>query len=227
MRKVAAAPGQVSEVLKTLNHLLGGTDLTLLIKAILAAQQKFSHADASHLSEYLTERATGLDAVAAEVAGPSGRAPTHDEREAANKKLKYETNEFMLTLLLEPSMDSAFAAAVVVALQRQIQSTAVSWTKQQRDVREGKIHVLKDPKLLTLSVENLPLPALTNKTPAVQQLLEESRKMMAHPYDGVWWKTAVSNFIKEHPEQMRAEIESRNAGYLLYRKAGDAGGHQH
>ena len=94
-----------------------------------------------------------------------------------------------------------------------------------RDVLEGRSHVLQNTGLFNLKIENVALPALTGKSPAVQALLQESRKFLGHPYDDNWWEAAVKQFIKQHSPQMLSEIEARNAGYLLFRAEGEDGGH--
>ncbi len=220
LRVVGAAPGQTADVLLKLQKLLEGVDLAPLIQGIAAIRGVLKHSAVSNVSGLLNAHANALDAIANAIEGPQGGAPSHDEREAANLKLRQESGDLQWDLIKNPSIDAAFAAAVRIILQRQLESTAVSWTKQQRDVLEGRSHVLQDTKLFNLKTENVTLPGLTNKTPAVQQLLQESRKFLGHPYDDGWWKTTVNQFIQQHPAQMLSEIEARNAGYLLYRTSG-------
>ncbi|MFL5589418.1 MAG: DUF4157 domain-containing protein [Ktedonobacteraceae bacterium] len=222
LRTIANSPGKVSDELDNLRKSLGQVD-NKLIQALQIALQKASSASrvtGSTLNNTvaLTTLATRLDTIAAEVLGSQSKAPTHDEREKANNELVQARSDAFSTLSQSPSIDSTFSALVLLALDRQINSTAVSYSGEQRKILQGQQHILTDKNLHTLHVQAITLPDLSSKSPALRALLQETRTIFTHPYESTWWVSTVEQFIKQHPKQIMSEIEARNEGYPLFRE---------
>ena len=53
--------------------------------------------------------------------------------------------------------------------------------------------------------------------PALQALIRESRILLNHPFEDLWWTRFVTAYIRRNPAQTTADIEARNAGYATFR----------
>jgi len=165
--------------------------------------------------------ATRLDEDADLIAAP-GQSPTLAQRAEANAKLRAHQSEAAQILYKNPSVDATLAAIVLFTLSAEINTTAVAYEQQQRDIVEGKA-TLSGMAQQTISVEQLTLPSLSQRPEKLQALLQESRDIIAHPYEKTWWVPIVTDFIRQHQSQIAAEVEARNRGYALIYTPGTTG----
>ena len=226
LRAVAQSPNSAATQLQRLKGLMQSLIITSEMMArtyeMLDVASHGSTAAGKAIGPTLANQAAVLDSVAAQVVGPADREPTHDERQATNEHLTQVRDEIIRTLATNPSIDRGFSATLLILLNRQISNTAVTYTTNQRNVLEGRNHVQPNSQLQNLQVQQVNLPNLAGKSPAVAELLQQSRLIFTHPYEGgssAWWVGAVQQFIAQHQPQIAAEIEARNAGYPTLRIA--------
>jgi hypothetical protein len=192
-----------------------------LRQEFIQAQAAAAKAGASQAIANINTVATSLEQTAAVVEAAS----RHQQREQANAELVQRRSEMLTALANQPGFDSGQGTVLLYALDEEIQSTAVAYTSEQRAVLEGRQSVSEmgaSPR--GLSVQTLNLPAVTG-SPATKALLNESRLLVAHPYDNTWWEQHVRTYAQRFPGRLINDIQARNEGVPFYSSAG--GGHGH
>jgi len=224
MRTSAAAPQQSSNLLQQLNIFLG----IVIPERTQRLRQQLEEAAAVAGRAGNSKTAVTLSQVASELETTATlveRAQLHANRETANRLLVEQRGHAVKALATTPSLHDGFATAVLMILDEEIQVTAVSYTSEQRAVLEGRVHVqgvqAQTFSRATTTLPNLETDALNqSRSPALIALLQESRNLLTHPYEGNWWENVVRQYAKEHPAQLLADIEARNEGVPLFRRPG-------
>lgn len=144
-------------------------------------------------------------------------AETYTQRQEANTVLRgyqAQLSEQMGVLQMggQPTMHQVALGGLVTVLNREIASTAVSYTTEQQEM----VNTNKDP-LKVDEAAILPTPDVRgidqNQQKAAAELMSESRKIVAHPYENDWWETTVLQCMQDNSSQIITEIKARNAGY--------------
>jgi hypothetical protein len=230
METAMNAPGQAADMLIRLQGILGPYDSERVQQVRRAIQQAAGAAagggqsarQALQLSEIIRDLRDAADRIE--------QAQTHAERETANHYLQAARDQAVRTMARDQTLSTGFEVTVLLLLDRQIQVTAVTYTSDQLDVLAGRSHRL-DPSRHALPRSTISLQSLATKPSEIRGLLETSRQLISHPYEGgasAWWRTTVETFIQTHSQQITEEIQARNQGVLVFREAGQmAGGHGH
>ena len=229
----AMAPDRVADRLHQLEESLDGVD-DADVQRVRRSIQRLLLATATGSREagaaaMRTLSVTELVGDLRDIAGRVETARTHEERERTNRDLRAAQMDALRSLDRAPGLPGGFRGAVLLLLDRQIQSTAPTYTGEQRAVLEGRRHVLDNPDRYTLTRSTVTAPSLDDRSPEIRDLLNVSRTIIDHPYQNLsWWRPIVEEFIREHPDQITEEIRARNRGYLVFRQPGQtSGGHDH
>jgi hypothetical protein len=143
------------------------------------------------------------------------RARTHGERETVNKRLRALRSEAIAAL---PKGNAGSSGVVLTVLETQINATAVAYSSEQKEA------VRSAPDL---KVETVTMPDIRKQEAKYRPALESARKFMSHPYENGWWRPVIRAFIVAHPNQIGADIEARNAGYVVYKQKPGTKPHGH
>jgi len=154
-----------------------------------------------------------------------GDAETFEERDTANKKLSALQSQLVeqVELYMEGSSgfdpQSLVLGTIMTVLNREVASTAVAYTEDQRRI----LNTNETPFDIEVSHIDLGEPDLTGFSEsagirgAVHDLIMESRKVVGHPYENLWWYSDVLNYIEENSAQFAEEVRARNAGWAGFR----------
>jgi hypothetical protein len=242
LRGLVGAPDELANALSRVEGALGRLEAvsehTKRAREILHIGAAIGHAasagaDAQALLRLADQVAGVADAV--------GSARTHALRWGANtalREVRTRVVDALLTLELSTKPRATLAAGTVAIIEEQIADTTPSYTIKQRDVLEGATdfgpHTGPRGPLQTTTI-NLADPGLTIdaawqggvRGPALKALISESRVLLNHPLENLWWEGLVRDYISRFPEQTLADIQGRNAGYATLRHPGEAHGDSH
>jgi hypothetical protein len=238
LRTIAGSPDQGGILLTNLSKLLGkiNPERTKRIQEQLLQAARVSRAVGRKLDTKveLPTTADNLDAIAMLVE----TSIHHSAREITNKTLVNQRKAALDALIGDPSIKTEFSVAVLMIIDEEIATTAVAYTSEQRKILEGynqplnkkqaQPHLPELAKPLSLTVSpDLNLPPLSNdpegkaRLPAVVALLQESRTIITHPYEGTWWVKTVEDHVAANQQQILADIEARNEGVSVFRRPGE------
>lgn len=218
LRGLAGAPDAAARGATLALQLAGQIDAA--IGSDLAAQ--IAQARSAALAIGASPAIADINAVAnslAQAADAVQAARRHDQREQANATLTAQRQLVLSALAQRASAPANASAALLYVLDQEIQATAVAYSREQREVLEGRQSVAEmGGAAPPLSVAAVPLPALAGSAATVA-LMSEARMLLGHPYDNTWWEAPVRRFAAAHGDQLINDIEARNEGVPFYRGA--------
>jgi hypothetical protein len=153
-------------------------------------------------------------------------AETFEQRDAANQSLSAMQallgEQYDAYMETGPSALDARAATLgsaMTILNREVAATAVAYTAEQRRILNN------DESPLEVSNIDLGEPDVSafesgSQQAAVRELVMQSRAILGHPYDDLWWYADVYSYIESNAEQFAEEVRARNAGYAGFRHDG-------
>lgn len=169
-----------------------------------------------------SQTVVSLDAVAATLANAADAvqsARRHGQREQANAALSLQRQLVLSALAGRAIVPADASAGLLYVLDQEVQATAVTYSSEQRAVLEGTQSVPEmGPSPRGLTVAPVTLPPLAG-SPATIALMTEARTLLAHPYENTWWEPHVRAFAASHRDQLINDIEARNEGVPLCRRA--------
>lgn len=229
LKSIDEAPGKTKKATRLLEEEISG------IASNSKALEHFKQKSGEMLSKlewasYEVDKELDLLGIITElnkIAGEIKVTKKHGDREELNNRLLSVRNKLIKDFSSNYStwmLERNLRLSLFILINDEISKTAVSYTGNQKEILESdaskKIEGHKGAQELKSSTVNL--PNLSTKSKKVRSLLEESRMILGHPYDSDWWVGHVKDYITNHPEQIKADIEARNGGYATF-----DGGHKH
>ncbi|WP_410670172.1 DUF4157 domain-containing protein [Amycolatopsis sp. cmx-4-68] len=221
LRATAGAPGQAGTRLDELRRWLGAVapddpevarinrELEAVARASRQAGQSPAAVNAGAIADQLDRDAAAVEA-----------ATTQPQRQAVHQQLGRSRTDAVQLLATTPNLQSGTAASVLLVLDQQIADTAPTFYTEQRDVAEGRSHLAEHTGPRSFTRQDVTLPSLGGKPPALQRLLAESRLLLNHPYENTWWEPVVLAHVRAHADQIATDIAARNSGVPVLRRTG-------
>lgn len=166
-----------------------------------------------------------------EVAELLRNARTYDQRRTANRRLT--ALQGLLAAQIEIYARSGVSmlnvsaitmGTVMTAMNTEVATTAVAFTPEQLALQQS------GQSSLDMANIDLGAPDLSDFTDdqvrqKVLSLVMQSRSILGHPYEDLWWYSEVRDYITENSAQFAEEVIAKNAGYAGFRH--DGNGHTH
>jgi hypothetical protein len=221
LRAIAGVPGSSANAIDTARGLAG----RLVPEIEQRLSRQLADAQAAARTAAASQTVADMNAVADSLGAAATAVETarqHADRESANAMLVQRRQEIVRALASRPTLDSGLAGSLLYLLDQEIQATAVSYSSEQRRVLEGRARLQEmSTSSAVPTVSRLTLPQPTG-SPATVDLLNESRLLLAHPYESNWWQHHVRDYAQRFPDRLINDIEARNEGVPFYRTASGA-----
>lgn len=202
------------------------------INALKFAHQNFPKAQLADLIAYLEE-----------ITEMVANAKDHKSRESASNEIAVSIEKGTKLLSKATGIPAEFQGITGQVLKN-LETTLleisplvdVAYSSEQREILDkhsgdpkAKASVFPDKPLPDMKREDVSMPDSgqsfdgKQRSPAVTELIEESRMIINHPYESNWWEPTVRSYIAQHKDRILMDIRGRNAGVPAH----GTGGHGH